>query len=72
MVLGSQHFLYKHANLVIFNLNFNSLYLTKALLFLKHLVFYGGMALLVDHSRQTKLVVQSTAEYLCQPYLYSV
>jgi small subunit ribosomal protein S2 len=72
MVLGSQHFLYRHSKLVIFNLHFNSIYLNKASLYLKHLVFYGGVGLLVDHDRPTANTVRLAAEYLCQSYLCSV
>ena len=71
-IIGSQHLLYKHSNLVIFNLNFNSLYFSKAIFFIKHLIFYGGTSLLVDHDRLTRRVVKLTAEYLCQPYLCSI
>lgn len=71
-IIGSQHFLYKHSNLVIFNLNYNSLYFSKAIFFIKHLVFYGGVSMFVDHDRLTKSVVKLSAEYLCQPYLCSI
>jgi len=71
-IIGSQHFLYKHSNLVIFNLNYNSLYLSKAVFFIKHLVFYGGISLLVDHDRPTKKIIKLAADYLCQPYLCSI
>lgn len=72
MVLGIQHFLYRHSSLVIFNLRFNGIYLTKASLFLKHLVYFGGIGILVDHGRPTASVVRQAAEYLCQSYVSSI